>query len=136
MRAYYQVGLQQFKFCLKYDCIWTNWTLCYLDDGDVLKFLKQAALNLRKVKEGKIWKTGLIIIKENIEKDKSGFFFEEQNQRVRTKATYEQIFLEAGLQIVDFSVQNLTKYREEMYPIAMWVLKPAQIRDWQQMLNE
>jgi len=39
--------------------------------------LKGAVLNLRKIKTGDKWKTGLIIIKENIEKDKEAFFFEE-----------------------------------------------------------
>jgi hypothetical protein len=60
---------------MKYDCIWTNWTLCYLDDGDVLKFLNRARMNLRKEstrdpKSKKLkWRTGLMIIKENIETD-------------------------------------------------------------------
>lgn len=54
---------------MKYDCIWTNWTLCYLDDGDMSKFLRAAAMNLRKIQTDKKWKTGLLFVKENIEEE-------------------------------------------------------------------
>ena len=71
---------------MKYDCIWTNWTLCYLDDYDVLKFLKNAAMNLRKVQQpnptkqyNNTWKTGLVFVKENIEIDKEQYIIEGQN---------------------------------------------------------
>lgn len=45
---FYQMGLQDFRFHIKYDCIWSNWSLCFLTDSDLFKFLNDARMNLRK----------------------------------------------------------------------------------------
>lgn len=55
VRKFYCKGLQNFNFEHKYDCIWLQWVLTYLNDEDSIAFLMRAKANL---KEG-----GVIIVK-------------------------------------------------------------------------
>lgn len=48
MGNFYPSTLQDFKFAMKYDCIWINWTLCFLDNRDLKVFLEKAKTSLRK----------------------------------------------------------------------------------------
>ena len=77
-------GLEDFEFDAKYDLIWTNWTLCHLTDDDLIKFLRKAHNNLRRLMiNGKV-KTGMIIIKGNF--SHKPHMLPGQNHRVRTVA--------------------------------------------------
>ena len=84
-RNFYQMGLQEFTFCHKYDCIWTTWGLNYLNRPDLSRFLQKSRINLSKepippteeeLNQAKLkgkriykadckWKTGLLFAKEN-----------------------------------------------------------------------
>ena len=79
---FYRMGIQEFKFLFKYDCIWTNWCLCYLNDEDLYKFLNEARKGLRK--NNKDGKSGLLFVKENVDKYEMDII-EEQGQRIRTE---------------------------------------------------
>ena len=42
IRNFIHSGLQDFKFTRRYDCIWVQWVLCYLDDDELMEFLRKA----------------------------------------------------------------------------------------------
>ena len=129
MDKFYQSTLQDFKFTSKYDCIWVNWTFCFLDNRDLKKFLNQARVSLRKdkIKYGE-YKQGFIFVKENIDID-SRDIIEEQNHILRTKEEYEKIFEEAEFKIVKSMQQRFKGYTSNMCPLMTWVLQPI-MRDW------
>ena len=63
VKNFYEIGLENFEFERKYDCIWLQWCLCYLTDDDLLKFMIKAKDNLEEVDGRK----GIIYVKENIQ---------------------------------------------------------------------
>ena len=95
---FHTMGLEDFKFTgKKYDCIWSNWSLCFLTDNDCLTFLKQAKTNLR-TKKNENRKSGLMFVKENTDVIK--LIRPVENQIIRTAENYEKLFEDAGLQVV------------------------------------
>ena len=48
-RSFFEVGMQDFNFMYKYDCIWINWGIGYLNKEDAVIFVKKCSANLRKV---------------------------------------------------------------------------------------
>ena len=62
-RKFYHQGLETFQYEEPYDCIWIQWVLCYLTDGDIYDFLvKTKRDGLTRDESGR---TGLIFVKEN-----------------------------------------------------------------------
>ena len=91
---YYVSGLQDFRFVRQYDCIWSNWSLCFLTDKDLLAFLKQAKRHLRKPMKHQTG-SGLMFIKENTDVEHRERL--RENQIVRTTKEYEEMFAKAEL---------------------------------------
>ncbi|KAH9063299.1 AdoMet dependent proline di-methyltransferase-domain-containing protein [Lactarius vividus] len=87
-----------------FDVVWCQWCLAYMNDADLIAFLKRSQAALRK--EG----PGVIVIKENVCRDGEGSvpaiqFDEEDSSVTRSDLHWKKIFREAGLSILREQVQ-------------------------------
>ena len=112
------------RFLYKYDLIWTNWCLCFLDDKDLKKFMWEARQSLRKIKKHGKWCSGLFFIKENTALEtwsKDARRDQQQSQRLRTVGEYEKIFKESGYLVLQRRTQEVQS-SEKLCDLTMWVL--------------
>ena len=110
----YYVGLQQFDFQFKYDCIWLQWVLCYLTDQDLLDFLLKCKENLNDPAHS------MIFVKENV--SSGGFNVDkDDNSVMRSDAHFEEIFELAGLEVLKHTYQK--GFPKELYKISIYALK-------------
>ena len=63
----YVCKLEDLVFEKKYDCIFFNWGLCYLNDNNLDEFLVKARLALLPDKSGD--KPGMLVFKESVRKE-------------------------------------------------------------------
>ncbi|KAH9043097.1 AdoMet dependent proline di-methyltransferase-domain-containing protein [Lactarius pseudohatsudake] len=87
-----------------FDVVWCQWCLTYMNDADLIAFLKRSQAALRK--DG----PGVIVIKENVCRDGEGSvpaieFDEEDSSVTRSDLHWKKIFREAGLSILREQVQ-------------------------------
>ncbi|XP_049866021.1 N-terminal Xaa-Pro-Lys N-methyltransferase 1-B [Pectinophora gossypiella] len=110
----YQVGLQEFKPCKKYDVIWNQWVLGYLTDEDLVSYLNRCREALT---EG-----GVIIVKENV--TSSGYLEKDDvdSSVTRSLKQFIKIFQMANLKRIKQCKQ--TNFPNGIYPVYMFALVP------------
>jgi len=88
-----------------FDVVWCQWCLSYMNDADLIAFLKRSHAALRK--EG----PGVIVVKENVYKDGEGgvpqvYFDEEDSSVMRSDLHWKVVFRNAGLSLLHERVQE------------------------------
>jgi hypothetical protein len=111
------MGLQEFKFETCYDIIWVQWVLCYLTDLDLVKFLKDSKENLVSQEHS------IIFIKENVADGELPVFDESDNSMARSRKAFEELFTEAGFEIVSHEYQ--ADFPKELFKVSIWALRPS-----------
>ena len=97
VRHFYTLGLQEFVFEEKYDCVWVQWVFSHLNDEDAVIFLLKAKAALNK--------DGVIIMKEN--HCNSGFVVDKEDHSVtRSTELYKALFTKAGLKVLAEETQK------------------------------
>ena len=92
--------INDMEFKKKYDCIWIQWGLCWIQsDKKLAEFLERVRSALKTASESERKdNTGLLIVKENSEpkytNDKSTY------GKTRTVKKWEKIFEVAGFEIL------------------------------------
>ena len=85
VREFIETKLQNFVFTERYDCIWLQWFLMYVNDKDLLNFLVKARkTGLKAIRHSSTMKTGLIFIKENVSVSESPVYSKEDCSKTRT----------------------------------------------------
>lgn len=113
---WYQVGMENFEFTHKYDCIWFQWVLGHLTDRDVVDFLIKCSNALTE--------TGCIVIKENTssDTDESGFFLDKEDYTVMRSAVYfKKLFDKAGLKLI--YIEKFKDFPEDLLPVYKYVFR-------------
>lgn len=111
----YNVGLQDFKENGQtYDVIWAQWCLIYLQDKDLIDFLKTISNMLNK--------NGIIIIKENFTKGNEMVFDHEDSSVTRTLSNFKDIVKQSNLRIIKDVKQN--NFPKNLFPVIMFALRP------------
>jgi protein N-terminal methyltransferase len=111
---FFATGLQDFVFAKRYDVIWVQWVIIYLNDNDFVSFLVKAkeALN-----EG-----GMIVVKDNVCSKKDLFWLDKDDASViRSLDYYQKLFTDAGLSLVLSRKQP--NFPEDLFGVYTWVLK-------------
>ncbi|KAH3744980.1 UPF0351 protein C9orf32 [Pelomyxa schiedti] len=109
-------GLQNFDFgTRKYDVIWVQWVIIYLNDTDFVSFLRAAksALNTQ----------GVIIVKDNVTQASTGqgFWVDKSDNSVIRSDNYNRwLFTQAGLNLV--RVRPQPHFPKELLPVMCYVL--------------
>ncbi|XP_044595652.1 N-terminal Xaa-Pro-Lys N-methyltransferase 1 isoform X2 [Cotesia glomerata] len=112
---FYLIGLQDFCPELnKYDIIWCQWVLGYLQDDDLLKFLKKCSNALKE--------NGMIIVKENITSSKKIEIDTQDSSFTRPYDKLKTVFDAANL--VCIKEQEQLRLPEGLYPVHMFALRP------------
>ncbi|EAL72179.1 hypothetical protein DDB_G0269658 [Dictyostelium discoideum AX4] len=109
---YYAVGLQDFTFEKKYDCIWIQWVIGHLHDLDFIEFLKKCMDSLTP--------NGIICIKDNCAK-KRFIMDKEDNSVSRTEDHLKYLFDQAGCKLLKSMVQP--NFPKELFPVLMFALE-------------
>lgn len=110
----YNVGLQDFRDCgVKYDVIWIQWVLIYLNDSDLVDFLRRISQMLNK--------KGLIIVKENFTKGRDDIFDEQDSSVTRALSKFKVIIKNSDLRIIKETKQ--TNFPKDLFPVHILALK-------------
>ena len=109
----YCQGLELFTPHHMYTCIWIQWTLNYITDKDIIRFLQQAATHLID--------HGFIVVKENYTCD-THVVDEEDSSVTRTLKQFESLFTKSNLEII--SQQDQFGFPADLFPVSSWVLVP------------
>lgn len=118
----YVCNMTDLKFDKKYNLIYSNWGLNYLDDKDVLALLERARDSLLSVSANK--KPGTFIVKETVA-DGEFSFIEEQQMLVRTTQQYLDLFKKAGYQVKKKS--ELQKFDSSRLKCQMFAIQPEKL---------
>ncbi|XP_052741448.1 N-terminal Xaa-Pro-Lys N-methyltransferase 1-like [Bicyclus anynana] len=108
----YHVGLQDFVPLKEYDVIWCQWVLGYLNDYDLIAFLKRCSEALAV--------NGVIVIKENTTSSDNLEYDEDDSSVTRPIKLMEQVFDKANLRVMKSIKQN--NLPDEIYPVHMFAL--------------
>ena len=111
---FYQQGLESWQpEAWRYDCIWVQWCLLYLTDGDAVAFLQRAAAGLKA--------GGLIVVKENVCRD--GFIVDRDDSSLTRSTAYLQgLFARANVSVL-YNVKQ-RGFPGELFEVRMFALKP------------
>lgn len=112
----YTCGAQEWTMEGKYDCLWVQWTLMFLTDEDVHKFLKQCKEHLNE--------NGIVVVKENTvisAEIAEGYWFSMDHSVARTVVHYKELFWKAGFSVEFEGVQ--TDWDPELIPLMCFILK-------------
>lgn len=110
---FFQTSLQDFYPTEQYDIIWCQWVLSHLTDEDLVAFLKRCA--------GALCPSGMIIVKENISKDR--IVKDEVDSSVtRTTEDYVKVFKLASLRVVRQAAQ--TNFPGFLFSVKLFALSP------------
>lgn len=110
----YNVSLQNFKPQKKYDLIWCQWVLGYLNDYDTLFFLERCSSCLAP--------DGVLIVKENITSAQELEYDEDDSSVTRPLELMYKIIDAAKFKIVATDIQS--SFPDEIYPVHMFALVP------------
>lgn len=115
----------------KYDLVWVQWCLGYLNDGDLADFLRRVAGRGREeggcLKEG-----GWIVVKENISTTKEegkgnggremvDVYDKLDSSVTRSDATFRRCFRKAGLRVVSSELQR--GFEKGLLPVRFYALR-------------
>ena len=106
-------GLQ--SFCPepnKYDCIWIQWVLGYLNDKDLVEFFKRCKQALKP--------NGICVLKENVSKAEDEFD-EVDSSYTRPKQAYVNAIHKAGMHMIRDERQR--KFPSELYEVRLIAFK-------------
>ncbi|CAF0874343.1 unnamed protein product [Rotaria sordida] len=99
----------------KYDLIWAQWVLGYLDGDDLVSLLRKLKLTLKK--------NGLIVIKDNcVGNGQEPEFDPDDQYYVRSGEQFYDIAHRAGFILVKDQSSKLKKVVRELLPIRIFVL--------------
>ena len=104
VRNFYCQDLRDFSFPDKYDCIWIQWILMYLEDSDVELLLSNANEAAKPSKRGR---SGLVFVKENV--DYNSLVDNKDYVITRTDKQLRKIFSRVGLAVVAHFYQRHTE---------------------------
>ena len=123
LREVCQCTMEDYSWDKDYDSIWLSWCIGYLEEDQLVKFLKKAKEHLVKpigqVTRQKPHTSYIFILDTVLGKD--DFEFKADGQRVRKRETIELIFVKAGLFVQDFTKEQTLS--EGFSPVMMWALK-------------
>jgi protein N-terminal methyltransferase len=102
------VGIQDWVPCHMFDVIWCQWVLGYLNDIDLVIFLKKCQSNLKS--------GGWIVVKENMSSSRNEVD-PEDGCITRTEESFLRLFRQSGLTIVQRQQQK--QFPLELYPVVM-----------------
>ena len=106
-------GLQNFYPQLgTYDCIWIQWVIGYLQDNDLIEFLKRCKLALKP--------NGICVLKENVCVDKNELD-EVDSSYTRSRQTYLNLIHKSGMHVIKEEKQR--KFPAEIYEVRMFAFK-------------
>ncbi|KAM7193138.1 Alpha-N-methyltransferase NTM1 [Rhypophila sp. PSN 637] len=121
IRNIFNVGLEDWRPNEgdQYDLIWTQWCVGYLDDEQLVDYLKRC-------KEVLTPKTGVLVIKENIATDNNDVWDETDSSVTRADVKFHRIFKQAGMRLVKSEIQRGLPQNASvtLFPIYMYALKP------------
>ncbi|XP_015191261.1 PREDICTED: N-terminal Xaa-Pro-Lys N-methyltransferase 1 [Polistes dominula] len=98
----------------KYDVIWCQWVLGYINDEDLIGFLKNCVSGLKK--------EGVLVVKDNVTKSDVLEFDTTDSSITRPYKDLVGIFNKAGLICIKRKLQN--HMPPGLYPVYMFALKP------------
>ncbi|UJR29401.1 hypothetical protein I4U23_010613 [Adineta vaga] len=109
------IGDLQLENFPKYDMIWAQWVLGYLDGDDLVKLLRKLKLTLKK--------DGLIVIKDNsVANGHEPEFDPDDQYYVRTGEQFYDIAHRAGFTVIKDQRSKLKQVVRELLPIRIFVL--------------
>lgn len=112
--VYINTGLENFNFNEKYDLIWIQWVLGYLNDDDLTSFLLKCKNNLSE--------NGLIIIKENIASD--NFYADlEENNIIRSDNHFKYILKNNNLNLNILEEINQPEFPKDLFKVKSYICK-------------
>lgn len=112
--AIYNVALQNFNPQKKYDLIWCQWVLSYLNDYDTLFFLERCTSSLAP--------DGVMVVKENITSTQEIEYDEDDSSVTRPLELMHKIIDAAKFKIIATDIQS--GFPDEIYPVHMFALVP------------
>lgn len=112
--ALYNVALQNFKPQKKYDLIWCQWVLGYLNDYDTLFFLQRCSSSLAP--------DGVMVVKENITSTQELEYDEDDSSVTRPLELMHKIIDAASFKVIASDIQS--GFPDEIYPVHMFALVP------------
>ncbi|KAI1317723.1 alpha-N-methyltransferase NTM1 [Xylariaceae sp. FL0255] len=121
----YNQGLEDWKpdesTDVRYDVIWIQWCLSYLNEVQLDAFLKRCKSVLSTDDSGNV--TGVIVVKENLATGLEDVFDAIDSGLTRKEETFRRIFTKAGLKIIKTELQH--GLPSELFPVRMFALKPV-----------
>ncbi|XP_012279661.1 N-terminal Xaa-Pro-Lys N-methyltransferase 1-A [Orussus abietinus] len=112
----YPLGLQDFTpDVAKYDVIWCQWVLGYLQNDDLVNFFKRCLAGLKP--------NGLLVIKENVTTSSNIEVDTKDSSITRPLDNYRHIFEKAGFTCI--KEQQQTRLPRGLYPVYMFALRPV-----------
>ncbi|KAI3657092.1 hypothetical protein MP638_005786 [Amoeboaphelidium occidentale] len=113
--ATFQCGLESFQPPLnKYKVVWAQWVLNYLKDDDLLRFVKNCLDAIEKT-------DGVLIVKENITRNASYCWDEDDTSVTRPESAFLDIFAKAGGMVIAEMLQP--NFPQTLFPVKMWAVK-------------
>ena len=107
-------GLQNFVPEVgRYDVIWCQWVLGHLNELHFIEFFQRCKQGLAP--------HGMIIVKENVNRDQEADFDENDSSFCRPKRDLVALMKEAGLTIV--AEQRQKQFPKELYDVWMFALQ-------------
>ncbi|CAF1269839.1 unnamed protein product [Adineta ricciae] len=109
------IGNLQLENFPKYDVIWAQWVLGYLNGDDLVQLLRKLKSTLKK--------NGLIVIKDNcVANGQEPEFDPDDQYYVRTGEQFYDIAHRAGLTVIKDQRSKLKQIVRELLPIRIFVL--------------
>ena len=115
----------------KYDIVWAQWCLGYLDDRELVRLLRRFSGRSNEIegtKEGCLRKGGWVIVKENMSttvreggEEVVDVYDELDSSVTRSDATFRRCFQEAGLQLVKSELQK--GFEKGLLPVRFYALR-------------
>lgn len=102
-----------------YDLVWVQWVAMYASDDELLAFLGECIKTIKP-------DTGLMGFKENtLRGEREPDVDMLDHSIVRSDAHLQRIFKEAGLEVIEATMQK--NFPEGLYPVRMYLLRPKHI---------
>ena len=118
----------------KYDLIFLSHAIGYMDDSELIAFLREAASHLTVDSEKKFSENepgnplAAICILDNV--SQSGENYKEESQWVRTADSLEKIYAQSGL-VTAYKTQNITTH-DDFVPVTVWLLEKTMGKNTEQ----
>ena len=112
---------------MRYDLIFLSHAIGYMDDSELVTFLREAASHLTVDSEKRCTRNGTgnpfaaICVLDNISQTDENY--KEEGQWVRTAGSLEKLYAESGL-VTAYKTQETTAH-DDFVPVTVWLLEKA-----------